>query len=60
MSLDRFLLAVESRDLSQADKSIIRVSSFPSFNYTQKINLALGNLAILMFWSILSFKNLKA
>ena len=28
MSFDRFLLAVESRDLSQADKSIIRVSSF--------------------------------
>ena len=29
MSFDRFLLAVESRDLSQADKSIKRVSSFP-------------------------------
>ena len=28
MSFDRFLLVVESRDLSQADKSIIRVSSF--------------------------------
>jgi hypothetical protein len=28
MSFDRFLLTVESRDLSQADKSIIRVSSF--------------------------------
>ena len=27
---DRFLLAVESCDLSQADNSIIRVSSFPS------------------------------
>ena len=26
MSFDRFLLAVESRDLSQADKSIMRVS----------------------------------
>ena len=57
MSFDRFLLAVESRDLSQADKSIIRVSSFPSFNlgminhsYTQKNYLALGNLAKLMFW----------
>ena len=36
MSFDRFLLAVESRDLSQADKSIIRVSSFPilqNFNF---------------------------
>ena len=29
MSFDKFLLAVESRDLSQADKSNIRVSSFP-------------------------------
>ena len=29
MSFDKFLLAVESRDLSQADKSIIRKSSFP-------------------------------
>ena len=28
MSFDRFLLAVESRDLSQADRSIIRVSDF--------------------------------
>jgi hypothetical protein len=29
MSFDKFLLAVESHDLSQADKSIIRLSSFP-------------------------------
>ena len=30
MSFDKFLLAVKSHDLSQAaDKSIIRVSSFP-------------------------------
>ena len=28
MSFDKFLLAFESRDLSQADKSNIRVSSF--------------------------------
>ena len=28
ISFDKFLLAVEIRDLSQADKSIIRVSSF--------------------------------
>ena len=28
MCFDRFLLAVESRDLSQADKSVTRVSSF--------------------------------
>ena len=31
MSFDKFLLAVESRDLSQADKSIIRVSPFQSW-----------------------------
>ena len=33
MSFDRFLLAFESRDLTQADKSIIRMSFFPSFNF---------------------------
>ena len=32
MSFDRSLLAVESRDLSQADKIIIRVSSFPKLS----------------------------
>ena len=32
MSFDRFLLAVESRDLSQADKSIKRVPSFPKLS----------------------------
>ena len=32
MSFDKFLLAVESRDLSQAEKSIIRVSSFPKLS----------------------------
>ena len=37
MSFDRFLLAVESRDLSQADKSIIRVSSFPKLFLNDKI-----------------------
>ena len=31
MPFGRFLLAVESLDLSQADKSILRVTSFPSF-----------------------------
>ena len=31
MSFDKLNLAVESRDLSQADKSIIRVSCFPSW-----------------------------
>ena len=29
---DKFLLAAESRDLSQADKSMIRVSSFPKLS----------------------------
>ena len=36
MSFDSFLLAVESRDLTQADKSVIRVSSFSilqNFNF---------------------------
>ena len=33
MSFDRFLFVVESRDLSQADKGIIRVSSFPKQNF---------------------------
>ena len=32
MSFDRFLLAVESLDLSQADKILIRVSSFPKLS----------------------------
>ena len=32
MLFDRFLLAVESRDLSQADKILIRVSSFPKLS----------------------------
>ena len=66
MSFDKFFLGVESRDLSQADKSIIRVSSFPElflnnkiYSYTKKNYLAPGNLAKLMFWIILSFKNLQ-
>ena len=32
MSFDRFLLAVESRDLYQADTILIRVSSFPKLS----------------------------
>ena len=31
MSFDKFLLGVESPDLSQTDKSIVRVSSFSIF-----------------------------
>ena len=57
---------VESCDLSSADKSIIRVSSLPKlslndkiYSYTKKNYLALGNLAKLMFWPIVSFKNWK-
>jgi hypothetical protein len=36
MSFDKFFLAVESRELSQADKSIIRVSSFPKLSDGQQ------------------------
>ena len=32
MSFDRFILSVESHDLSQADKSNIRVSLFPKLS----------------------------
>ena len=70
MSFDRFLLAVESRDLSQPDKILIRVSFFPKMSdgyfwmikfavIPKKNYLALGNLAKFMFWSILSFKNFQ-
>ena len=59
MSFDRFLFAIESRDLSQADKSSIIVSSIPKlflnnkiYSYTKKNYLALGNLN-------LSFKNFQ-
>ena len=38
MSFDKFILAAESRDLSQADKSIIRVSSFPKLFLNGKID----------------------
>ena len=71
MSFDRFLLTVESRDLSQADKILIRVSFFPKLSdgyfwmikfavIPKKSYLALGNFAKLVFWSISSFKNLQA
>ena len=36
MCFDRFLLVFESRDLSQADKSILRVSSFPSIGISSR------------------------
>ena len=45
MCFDRFLLDVESRDLSQDDKSVIRVSSFSilhNFNFlTTKLTVIL-------------------
>ena len=42
MSFDRILLAVESRDLSQADKSIIWVSSFPSWVIGSKTSFSVS------------------
>ena len=50
MSFDKFLLAVELCDLYQADKSIIRVSSFPKtviYSYTKK------TIWHLVIWQIL-------
>ena len=57
MCFDRFLLAVESRDLSQADKSVIRVSSFSilqNFNFwtiklTVTLKTTIRDLAIWCF-----------
>ena len=62
MCFDRFLLAFESRDLSQADKSIIRVSSFPSlvirgrtfFSVSQQLMLKFSAKWILSILSDLS------
>ena len=42
MSFDKFLLAVESRDLSQANKSIIRVSSFPKLRLSSRTSFSLS------------------
>ena len=38
MSFDKFILAVKSCDLSQTDKSIIRVFSFPKLFLNDKID----------------------
>ena len=62
MCFGRFLLAFESRDLSQADKSIIRVSSFPSllirgrtfFSVSQQLMLKFSAKWILSILSDLS------
>ena len=53
MSFDKFLLAVESRDLSQADKSIISVSSFPKAEWwvAELFFLSLNN------WGMNFFQN---
>ena len=57
MSFDKFLLAVESRDLSQADKSVfffnftkLQFLNDKICSYTKKNYLTLGNLAKLMFY----------
>jgi hypothetical protein len=67
MSLDKFLLAVESRDLFQADKSIIRVSSFPKlflndkiYSFTKKNYFALGKIDVLVDLIIQNFATLKS
>ena len=49
MCFDRFLLAFESRDLSQAYKRITRVSSFPSFNFWL-INYSYTRKSYLKIW----------
>jgi hypothetical protein len=49
MCFDRFILAFESRDLSQADKRITRVSSFPSFNFLM-INYSYTKKSYLAIW----------
>ena len=65
MSFDRFLLTVESRDLSQADTSIIRVSSF---SILQKFNFWMikfgtwqfGKIDVLANFIIQKFATLKS
>ena len=67
-SLARYDLAVESRYLSQADKSIIRVSSFPKlflndriYSYTKKTiwHLSILSFKNLQHWKVLSFQKNK-
>ena len=65
-AFERFLLAFESHDLSQAEKRITRVPSFPSFNFWMinysyiYPNKLFGNLAKLFwsFWKVTSFLSL--
>ena len=64
MSFDKFVLAVESRDLSQADKYYKSVffsnsqSCFWMIKFTVIPKTTIWHLYG-MFWSILSFKNLQ-
>ena len=70
MSFDRFLLVVESRDLSQADKSIKRVSSFPKLFLNDKIysyipkklfdTWQFGKIDVLVNFIIQKFERLKS
>ena len=70
MSFDKFLLAVESRDLSQVDISIIRVSSFPKlflndkiYSYTKKKLFGtwqFGKIDVLVNFIIQKFARLKS
>ena len=64
MSFDKFLFAVKSRDLSQADKSIKRVSSFPKavfkwWNLQLYQKKTIWNLAIWQNWCFGQFYHLK-
>ena len=60
---DKFLWAVESRDISQADKSIIRVSSFPKLFLNDKIYIytkkTIWHLAIWQNWCFGQFYHSK-
>ena len=71
MSFDRFLLAIESRDVSQGDKSIIRVSSFPKLSLNDKITVMytkkplfgtwqFGKIDVLVNFIIHKFARLKS
>ena len=54
MSFDNFLLAVESRDLSQADKSIIRLSFFPKLFFNNKVySYTQNNYYLALLWYVL-------
>jgi hypothetical protein len=50
MSFDKFLLAVESRDLSQADKSVTRVSSFPKLFLNDTVTYTKKTIWHLAIW----------